>query len=245
MLSDFPKIQCPFIRVEFDVDKDDWKKHGRRLQLRTPKAYLVIDTVNPGYEWVFDDPDTIAVEKLDGSNVKIHTEDGRLMEMQNRKNVIDPLQIVKGKAFLVEGVLLSAAKGMIKPDGFQAGELLGPKLQGNPYNLTTHEWYPFESALEKLAYRSFHEHDRTFDNWNNWFKDYLTSRFYMKRAKQRVPGSPDSVMAEGIVFHNPRRRAEGKTNMAKLRRDMFPWFYEGVEIFGYDKDMTPAPSPTA
>ena len=27
--------------------------------------------------------------------------------------------------------------------------------------------------------------------------------------------------------------------MAKLRRDMFDWFYEGLEIYGYDKQGRP------
>lgn len=41
LLTDFPKIQCPFIRKIFPVNKDDFKKHGRKLQLRNPEVYLV------------------------------------------------------------------------------------------------------------------------------------------------------------------------------------------------------------
>ena len=33
------------------------------------------------------------------------TQGGRLVAVQNRLNVIDPLQIMKGKTFLVEGVV--------------------------------------------------------------------------------------------------------------------------------------------
>ncbi len=58
MLSDFPKLHCPFIRQTFPVDRKAWKQHGPSLKLREPEAYLVVDRVNPGYEWVFDDPDT-------------------------------------------------------------------------------------------------------------------------------------------------------------------------------------------
>ena len=235
MLTDFPKIQCPFIRKNFAVDKAQWKKHGRRLQLRDPEAYLVVDQVNPGYEWVFEDEDTFAVEKLDGSNVKLRTDGGRLVELQNRKNVIDPLQIIKGKTFLVEGVLMSATKGYVQPEGEQAGELIGPKLQGNPYRLDVHEWYPFERAITALRYRSFDEHERNFDNWSSWFKDYLFSRYFQKRASKMK--WDDKVMAEGVVFYNLRRKAEQKTWMAKLRRDMFDWFYaDKIEIVGYDKN---------
>jgi hypothetical protein len=70
-LTDYPKLHCPFVRKTYEVNQDDWRKHGRKLQLRKPEVYLVTPEINPGYEWVFDDPDTIAVEKLDGTNVKL------------------------------------------------------------------------------------------------------------------------------------------------------------------------------
>ncbi len=233
ILTDFPKIYCPFIRQTFKVDEDDFRRSGSKFGLRLPEAYLVVDRVTPGYEWVFEDSETIAIEKLNGTNIKIKTEKGRLVALQNRKNVIDPLQIVKGKTFLIEGVINSAAKDLVKEDGEQAGELIGPKLQGNPYKLEHHLWYPFDKAINDLSYRSFHEHERNFDNWDAWFKDHLLSRFVIKKTK---PGAEkDKVFAEGVVFYNMKRRAEGKTYMAKLRRDMYPWFYEGIRILDYDK----------
>lgn len=106
MLTDFPKVHCPFIRQTFNVDKEDFKRCGNKLQLREPKAYLVVNKINPGYEWVFEDPETIAVEKLDGSNVKILTEKGRLMAVQNRLNIIDPFRSSKEKP--------SSSKGSFK-----------------------------------------------------------------------------------------------------------------------------------
>jgi hypothetical protein len=234
MLTDFPKLLCPFIRQTFKVDVEQWKACGARIGLRAPEAYLVVDRVNPGYEWVFEDPDTFAVEKLNGTNVKILTQGGRLIAMQNRLNVIDPLQIVKGKTFLIEGILRAAGKGNVKADGEQAGEVIGPKLQGNPYKLDLHEWYPFDLAVDRLRYRSFHEHARTFDNWSAWFKDYLDSRFYTKLAAKT--GATDKVMAEGVVFYNLKRRAANQLWRAKLRRDMFDWFYsDQVSILDYDR----------
>jgi hypothetical protein len=38
---------------------------------------------------VFEDSETIAVEKLNGTNIKLKTEKGRLVALQNRKNVED------------------------------------------------------------------------------------------------------------------------------------------------------------
>jgi hypothetical protein len=227
-LTDFPKLHCPFIRKTFKVNEEDWKNHGRKLQMRTPEVYLVINEVNPGYEWVFNDPDTFCCEKLNGSNCKILTENGRLSTLQNRKNVIDPLQIIKGKTFIIEGVFQAIGKGYVDKDGEQAGELIGPKVQGNPYKLDTHLWYPFTKAIKHLSYRSFHEHERTFDNWSDWFENYLVSRFATKRGHK-------DIMAEGIVFYNLKRKAEGKVYMGKLRRDMYPWAYsDKIEIYNYE-----------
>lgn len=234
-LSDFPKIHCPFIRQTFKVDRDDFKQHGAKLQLRTPEVYLVVNRVNPGFEWVFEDPETIAVEKLDGTNIKILVEGGRLAAVQNRLNVVDPLQILHGKTFIMEGVYAAIDKSFLSKDGEWAGELIGPKVQGNPYKLDQHLWYPFESALGNLRYRSFHEHERTFENWSAWFRDNLQSRFYVKRAAKL--GLTDSVFAEGVVFYNLKRRSESKSWMAKLRRNMYPWFYEEkVRILDYLPD---------
>jgi len=227
MLIDFPKIHCPFVRKEFDVNKEDYKLFGNKYMLRGSKVYLVIPEINEGYEWVFDSSNTFAVEKLDGSNVKLKTENGRLTELQNRKNIIDPLQIIKGKTFILNGVFESIGKGYVEKDGVQAGELIGKKVQGNPYKLDSHLWYPFSKAIKHLRYRSFHEHDRTFDNWSSWFENYLVSRFASKRGD-------NDIMAEGVIFYNLQRKAEGKIYMAKLRRDMYKWYYsDKIEVYGY------------
>jgi hypothetical protein len=43
-------------------------------------------------------------------------------------------------------------------------------------------------------------------------------------------------MAEGIVFYSLKRKAEKKVYMAKLRRDMFDFYYsDKIEIYGYNK----------
>lgn len=235
VLSDFPKLQCPFIRQTFNIDKEDWKKFGSQLKLREPEVYLVVNKINPGYEWVLEDPDTFATEKLDGTNIKILTQKGRLIAIQNRLNVIDPMQIIGGKNFIIEGIFRSIGKDYVKADGEQAGELIGPKLQGNPYKLDFHEWYPFEKAIEHLRFKSFHEHERNFDNWSSWFKEFLFSRFYTKIASKK--GIDEKMFAEGVVFYNLKRKAENKTYMAKLRRDMFDWYYsDKIKIFDYTKE---------
>lgn len=225
VIPNFPKIDCPFIRREFAVDENMWKKYGSSYQLRRPVAYLVVNEINPGYEWVFEYDDVVAKEKLDGTNIQLLVVDGRLVHMQNRKNIVDPLQISKGKTHLIEGVFRAIQKGYIDSDGEYAGEVIGPKLQGNPYKLDNHIFYPFHKTGK---YKSFHTHDRTFDNWSSWFKDYLFSLFAQRKYGHK------EIMAEGVVLYSMKRKAEGKPYMAKLRRDMFPWYYEPqINIIDY------------
>lgn len=137
-----------------------------------------------------------------------------------------------GQGHILEGIFKAIDKNYVKTDGEQAGELIGPKLQTNPYKLNYHLWYPFEKSVGSLKYRSFNEHEPTFDNLSSWFKDWLFSRFYQKAIAQ---DENDKIFAEGVVFYNLKRQAEGKIWMAKLRRDMFDWYYEGIKIINYNK----------
>jgi len=233
MLTDFQKINCPFIRQSFRITKESYKKKGGKHNLRSPEAYLAVDRVNPGYEWVFEDPDTFAVEKVDGSNVKVLTENGTIKAVQNRLNVINPLKIDKNiNLYIMEGIYQAAAKKYIGMNGEQAGELLGPKFQGNPYQLDHQLWYPFDRAGSQLRYKSFDKYERTFDNWSGWFRDYLFSLFFQKVVKKT---SESTIFAEGVVFYNLKRKEAGQVWMAKLRRDMFDWYYSEVEIIDYRK----------
>ena len=69
----------------------------------------------------------------------------------------------------------------------------------------------------------------TIKNWSLWFKDYLFSRFTTKRGNK-------NVMAEGIVIYDLKRKSEHKTYMAKLRRNMFNWYYsDKIQIYDYKK----------
>jgi hypothetical protein len=226
LIPDFPKIECPFVRKYYDVERQDWIKYGRALGLREPIAYIVTPEITPGYEWVFDHPDTFATEKLHGSNCAILMENGRLIHMQNRMNVIDPLSIMSGKTFLIEAVFGAIAKGYVERDGLQFGEALGPKLNCNIYGLPTHLWYPFSKAREHLRYKSYHKFPKEFWGWSEWFRTGLKSLFATKLYKN---DQTKVCFAEGVVFYNETLGKEGKPLMAKLRRDMFVHFL-GAEL---------------
>ena len=40
ILSDFPKLHCPFIRQTFPVNREQWSRHGSRLGLRQWAAWF-------------------------------------------------------------------------------------------------------------------------------------------------------------------------------------------------------------
>lgn len=233
MLSDFPKVECPFVRKIYKVNPGDFKKYCSSLKMREPAVYLVEPEINPGYEWVFDDPNTFAVEKVDGSNLAIRTEAGRLLELQNRMNVIDPLQIMKGNTYYIESVFNAIEKDYVKLDGIQYGEVLGPKLQANPYKLPEHLWYPFSKAKESLRYKSFDKHPRGYWEFSEWFRLFLKSLFYCRYHKIPISDMTTNAevpFAEGVVFYNGDK-------ISKLRRDMWFWHYcEKVEIYDLSKE---------
>ncbi len=217
-LTNFPKIECPFIR---DYEKVD-EKVARQLKSHRKTLYLATNEINPGYEWVFDDPDTIAIEKLDGTNVKLKTLGDRLITVQNRKNVVDVLKIVKNEhKIIINAVFKAAGKKYIKGNSIQAGEVIGPKVQSNPYDLETPVWYPFDKAIGELKYNFLSVPERTYDNLSKWFQFELKSILYKK-----IHPNEDPVFSEGIVFYNLNRKQNDKTYMAKLRRDMFLWYYK-------------------
>ena len=77
----------------------------------------------------------------------------------------------------------AAAKKYVQANGGQGGELLGPKFQGNPYQLENHLWYPFARSMSHLRYKSFEQHDRTFDNWFDWFYPKVEIIDYNKHGR--------------------------------------------------------------
>lgn len=198
-INDFPKILSPFKRKI--NDKGD---------------YVVYDEVEDGMDWVFNDLDTVAEEKLDGTNVSIVIENGIITSIWNRTARI-PF-FCKGKEFIVQGVMEAFQRGYTDlPDGQWFGEVIGEKLAGNPYKIDGHLWIPFNTYCRKnLTYESWHKYPKTFENISKWFmlpisEGGIFSLFMRRRGIEQQP--------EGIVFHNLKTG-----QMAKLRRDMFPDF---------------------
>lgn len=197
-IQDMPKIECPFERT--NIGKD----------------YVVTDKIVEGYEWVFNDPEVMAIEKLHGTNVSIYIQDGVITSVWNRTERIPFFN--KGKKWLIDGLLNSYERGYMEflADGQHFGELIGPKVNGNPYKLKEHLWIPFETFCQKhLMYKSWGKYPKDFKTISEWFEKDLIPLYacMVNGAEGRKDG-----FVEGIVFTHPDGR------MAKLRRDMFPWF---------------------
>jgi hypothetical protein len=192
---DFPKLESPFVRV-----------------LKSKDEYIVTDKINEGYEWVFEEDDVLATEKLDGTNVSIVIENGIVVAIFNRTNRIPFIGGTMSK-IMTEGINNALEKNrFMLVDGQHFGELIGPKVNGNPYNLTEHEWIPFDYVKKHLAYKSWGKYPKDFKTISDWFEKDLFSLFIRAREEGKVQ------FPEGVVFH----RKNGQ--MAKLRRDMFSWY---------------------
>jgi hypothetical protein len=236
-LPNFPKIECPLIRKQYAVNLEDFKRVGRFYNLRTPRVYLAVDQINPGYEWVFDDPDTFAVEKLDGTNIAVQTELKYIKEVYNRENKIDLLKVIgtsKGNLAIIEGILSAISKGRIPDNSLVYGELIGPHINNNMLHLDKCTYYPFDYCVDSFRYKSFDKYPRTFVIWSNWFKEDLRSLCYTKEKKCM---HNEAILAEGVIFYNLKRKEQGLVYRAKLRRDMFSWYYTKDIRIIWDEDV--------
>jgi hypothetical protein len=198
MHYDMPKIESPFVR-----------KVNKKGQ------YVVTPEIAEGYDWVFKDETVRAVEKLHGTNVSVIVENGAIQSVWNRTERIPFFN--KGKRHIIEGLLESYERGYLElPDGLWFGELIGKKVNGNPYQIDGNLWIPFKTySWDKLSYKSWGKYPKDFETISNWFKEL------MPLFSLRVHGKEfKTPFVEGIVFTHP----SGK--MAKLRVDMFPFWYE-------------------
>ncbi len=203
-IRDMPKIESPFVRVMKDGN------------------YILTDEIAEGYEWVFEDDSVMAIEKLHGTNVSILIQDGIITSIWNRTERLPFFN--KGKQYVIMGIMNSYSKGYMEflPDGQHFGELIGPKVNGNPYQLKEHIWIPFETYGQKhLQYKCWGKYPKTFESIREWFKELMP--LYNLRIHANKDNREEILKSfvEGIVFTHPDGR------FAKLRRDMFDWFKGG------------------
>jgi hypothetical protein len=127
-------------------------------------------------------------------------------------NVVHPWEA--RTSHIMEGLYESLKKWYLDlPDGIYYGELIGPKVNGNPYDLDQHIWIPFLTyARESLAYSSWGKYGKTYEDISKWFETHIFSLYYRKRHDGIVK-PPEGVM---FIWSDGR--------IAKLRRDMYDWY---------------------
>jgi len=208
VIQDMPKLESPYVRV-----------------LNEKGEYVVTPEVTPGYEWVFTDESVMAIEKLHGTNVSIVIENGQIVAVFNRTERIPFFN--KGKRHIIDAVQESWNRGYMENllDGQWFGEVIGPKVNGNPYGIERNIWIPFATFAQKhLRYKSWGKYPKDFNTISKWFEDGLIPLYSLMQGDCEVFKGPDgkvtkySGFVEGIVFTH----LDGR--MAKLRSDMFPWF---------------------
>jgi len=194
-VKDMPKLESPFVRAENDKGE-----------------YVVTPQVAEGMDWVFTDDGVLATEKLHGTNVSIVIENGMIASVWNRTERLPFFN--KGKQHIIQGVIEAYSRGYCDlPDGQWFGELIGEKVNGNPYGITGHLWLPFDKYCKThLAYKSWGKYPKDFGAISDWFKGLQPLYCWKLRGQSEQP-----QFVEGVVFHHPDGR------MAKLRKDMFSW----------------------
>lgn len=227
----FPKVKSPFERSE--------NNNG---------DYTADDVVSDGYEWVFENDDVLAVEKLHGTNGAVRveeTETGLDVEAWTRHGM-EPMQIADpygsyAHQHIVRAVQNSLRRGYIpEQDGVHYGEIVGPDFHGNAHELDENLFIPFSWLERNCSYTSWGKYPKTFDSLEDWFSDKLFSLFYANMHGtdlERASVSNDTFV-EGVVFVHPNNsyteniatEEEHLSNgqyrkttphLAKLRRDMF------------------------
>lgn len=226
-VRNMPKLESPFERE---------KINGK---------YMCVPKLKKEYEWIFTD-DCIAVDKLDGTNVSIIVENGTIVAIFNRMNEIKIWS--KGSSRFIEGIYGAIDRKYIKlskmKDGQYFGELVGPSIQGNPYNLEKHLWIPFSTLIDKYRFKfwdsvidevgnTHHTEEQLFKLMSDVFKE-LWSIFKRKQWRSKLKSTVDEnvgfaeLASEGIIFYKKSKlesnEEEDYRDCCKLRRDMFDWF---------------------
>ena len=203
-LSDMPKVYAPWERSD--------KPHG---------GYTADNEILEGMNWVFDNENTIAVEKLDGTNVSIIVQGGEITHVFNRTNRVQISPWSSNR--ILQGIREAHERGYIPvKNGQWFGELIGPKINGNRHNIDYYLWYPFERAKQRLRYKSWNKYEPTREGISGWFKDHLFSLFHMHENGVSIEGGSVSsgTYCEGIIVVHKDGR------LAKIRRDMFDWYHK-------------------
>ncbi len=165
--------------------------------------FRVTPKIRIGTEWVFAG-EGIATEKLDGTNIRLTIQSGKVIQVEKRRNPTreekangeEPGYVDAHRENPQDKHIFRAVDGTDVsgfPDGVWPCEAVGPKIQGNPLGLMSPTCYMFLLNPTVVPDVS---------------RDYEGLKVYFKTFESVYsPGHK----AEGIVFHHPDGR------MAKIK----------------------------
>jgi hypothetical protein len=148
----------------------------------------------------FDFANSLATEKLDGTNVRVTVRNHIVVRVEKRRNpdkaqknngIVDPWYVDASESDSADAYIFDAVKGTdftSVPDGEWSAEALGEKIQGNPLNLVGHRLFIFSLSdwCEKVAFENV---PTDFESLKKWLPEQKT-KF----------GNDTGI--EGIVWHN-------------------------------------------
>lgn len=121
-----------------------------------------------------------ATEKVDGTNVRLTVRNGTLVRLEKRRNpskvqkkqgienpwYVDADEFGPEDKYIWEAARNTDLKHL--PDDEYSGEAVGPKIQGNPLNLESHEVILFSYHLFREQKMKFGNVPVTFDELREW-----------------------------------------------------------------------------
>lgn len=187
------------------------------------KYFKVTPKHHPDCDWVFRG-EGLAMEKLDGVNVRLTIRNEKVMRVEKRRNptkaqkkidIIDPWYVEANYNDRTDKHIFTAV-GRTNfeswPDGEHCCEAIGPKLQGNPLGLEHSRCVPFNlpEIYDPEAYSYLIPQVLSANPFDQmvYRMDKLNSLFAHDNC---CP----PTRAEGIVFHHPDGR------QAKIKRSDF------------------------
>ena len=148
----------------------------------------------------FDFENSIATEKLDGTNIRVTIRNKTVVRVEKRRNpnklqkqqgikepwYIEADELDKADAYIFDAVKNTDFSNV--PDGEWSAEALGEKIQGNPLNLIGHTLFIFSlnDWKQKVVYQNV---PTDFEELKKWLPE-----------QKSIFG--DGCGIEGIVWHN-------------------------------------------